>query len=65
MAKKKLSIGEQIKVAREAKGLSRDDLGRDIDRSREYVKYIEDDVRKPRRYQRALIEKVLGITITD
>ena len=65
MAKKKATIGEQIKAARNKKGLSRPELGQDIGRSSEYVKYIEDDVRKPRRFERGLIEKALSITIID
>jgi len=65
MAKKEATIGEQIKAAREKKELSRPELGFKIGRSQEYIKYIEDDVRKPRRFERGLFEKELGIVIID
>lgn len=65
MAKKKATIGEQIKQARESKEWARDELAYRIGKSKEYVKYIEDNVRKPRRFERGLIEKELGITIID
>lgn len=65
MTKKKATIGEQIESAREKKGWTRADLGYKIGKSKEYVKYIEDNVRPPRRFERELIEKELSITIID
>jgi ribosome-binding protein aMBF1 (putative translation factor) len=65
MATKKLTLGQQIKAAREKKGLSRPELGYKIGKSHEYLKYIEDDVRPPRRFDRLNIEKELGFKIID
>lgn len=65
MAKKKLTIGEQIKAGREAKDLSRAELGLSIGKTQEYIAYIERNERHPRKFDRKNIEEKLGIVIVD
>lgn len=63
MAKKKLTIGEQIKEARLNNDLSRAELAVKIGKSPEYIGYVENDKRAPRKFDRALLEKELKIVI--
>lgn len=59
------SVGTQIRQRREEKGLSRTEASYPIGRTSVWLKYIEDDERLPKRFDRANLEKLLDFKIEE